>query len=235
VVTSRPPSSMRPDVGASKPAIIRRTVVLPEPEGPSIEKNSPSRICRSMSSTATTGGVPGNSLRSRDTATADSAAGVVAAIGESPLTVRSGLAGNIWPHRFPCKHRVHSETFVWSGTVRLVERSERIDCFVRVSRCLRGALCPLEAQGRADAVTRRLADVITLGLLPDGSPLPSEADLAERFGVATVTMSAPIEQPRLRERLPGPHSVGFHERAANRPQPLPEQSEKRTSSAGCRG
>jgi GntR family transcriptional regulator, transcriptional repressor for pyruvate dehydrogenase complex len=47
---------------------------------------------------------------------------------------------------------------------------------------------PLEAQGRADAVARRLADAITLGLLPDGSPLPSESDLAERFGVATVTV-----------------------------------------------
>ena len=29
---------------------------------------------------------------------------------------------------------------------------------------------PLEAQGRADAVARRLGDSITLGLLPDGSP-----------------------------------------------------------------
>jgi DNA-binding FadR family transcriptional regulator len=47
---------------------------------------------------------------------------------------------------------------------------------------------PLEAQGRADAVARRLADAITLGLLPDGSYLPSESDLADRFGVATVTV-----------------------------------------------
>ena len=47
---------------------------------------------------------------------------------------------------------------------------------------------PLEAQGRAEAVARRLADAITLGLLPDGSPLPSEADLAEHFGVATATV-----------------------------------------------
>jgi GntR family transcriptional repressor for pyruvate dehydrogenase complex len=38
---------------------------------------------------------------------------------------------------------------------------------------------PLEAQGRTDAVARRLADAITLGLLPDGSPLRWEADLAE--------------------------------------------------------
>src|SRR5881275_2080113 len=33
---------------------MRRQVVLPDPEGPSIEKNSPSRTSRSMPSTATT-------------------------------------------------------------------------------------------------------------------------------------------------------------------------------------
>ena len=53
-VTSAPPRKTRPAVGSSKPAIIRSTVVLPEPDGPSIEKNSPSRISRSRSSTAVT-------------------------------------------------------------------------------------------------------------------------------------------------------------------------------------
>jgi DNA-binding FadR family transcriptional regulator len=47
---------------------------------------------------------------------------------------------------------------------------------------------PLEVEGRAEAVARRLGEAITLGLLPDGSPLPAETDLAERFGVATVTV-----------------------------------------------
>ncbi len=51
-MTSCPASSMRPAVGVSKPAIIRRTVVLPEPDGPSIEKNSPSPISRSTPDTA---------------------------------------------------------------------------------------------------------------------------------------------------------------------------------------
>ena len=32
-----------PAVGSSKPAIIRIVVVLPQPDGPSSEKNSPSR------------------------------------------------------------------------------------------------------------------------------------------------------------------------------------------------
>src|SRR5687768_11396335 len=44
---------MRPDVGCSKPPIIRRVVVLPQPDGPSRLKNSPSRTSRSMWSTAT--------------------------------------------------------------------------------------------------------------------------------------------------------------------------------------
>src|SRR3972149_1940507 len=45
---------MAPLSGISKPAISRRQVVFPEPEGPSIVKNSPSRISRSTRSTART-------------------------------------------------------------------------------------------------------------------------------------------------------------------------------------
>ena len=41
-------------VGSSKPAIMRSVVVLPQPDGPSIEKNSPSWISNETSSTATT-------------------------------------------------------------------------------------------------------------------------------------------------------------------------------------
>ncbi len=52
--TSSPWRRIRPEVGSSNPAIIRRVVVLPEPDGPSIEKNSPSAISRSMPSTAVT-------------------------------------------------------------------------------------------------------------------------------------------------------------------------------------
>ncbi|WP_374970865.1 FadR/GntR family transcriptional regulator [Terrabacter sp. BE26] len=47
---------------------------------------------------------------------------------------------------------------------------------------------PLPPQRRADAVRRRLGEAIALGLLPDGSMLPPESDLADRFGVATVTV-----------------------------------------------
>src|SRR6476619_2936740 len=52
-VTSLPSSSILPDVGSSQPALRRRTVVLPEPDGPSMEKNSPWRMSRSTPSTAT--------------------------------------------------------------------------------------------------------------------------------------------------------------------------------------
>ena len=48
----RRPAGSRPSVGCSKPAIMRSVVVLPQPDGPSIEKNSPPGICRSMPSTA---------------------------------------------------------------------------------------------------------------------------------------------------------------------------------------
>src|SRR3989454_576914 len=50
--TRSPPMSISPDVGRSSPAIIRSSVVLPEPEEPSRTRNSPSRIERSTPSTA---------------------------------------------------------------------------------------------------------------------------------------------------------------------------------------
>ena len=78
-VTSRPRSRTVPAVGRSKPAIIRRTVVLPEPEGPRSVTNSPSPMLRSMPSTATTGAPPlENSLRSPTSCTAAPARAVTA-------------------------------------------------------------------------------------------------------------------------------------------------------------
>jgi GntR family transcriptional regulator, transcriptional repressor for pyruvate dehydrogenase complex len=47
---------------------------------------------------------------------------------------------------------------------------------------------PLETSGRAEVITRRLSDAISLGVLPDGLLLPPETELAERLGVATVTV-----------------------------------------------
>ncbi|MFB4316832.1 FadR/GntR family transcriptional regulator [Actinomadura sp. 21ATH] len=55
---------------------------------------------------------------------------------------------------------------------------------------------PLENRGRAETITRRLADAISLGLLADGEQLPSEPDLAAQLGVATVTVREALSDLR---------------------------------------
>src|SRR3954447_3081503 len=52
-VTSSSPRKIRPEVGSSRPAIMRSVVVLPQPEGPSRQKNSPSFTLKVESFTAT--------------------------------------------------------------------------------------------------------------------------------------------------------------------------------------
>ena len=52
----------------------------------------------------------------------------------------------------------------------------------------RTLFAPLEADGRAAAVARRLAQAISLGLLLDGERLPAESQLAVQFGVSPVTL-----------------------------------------------
>ena len=49
---SAPSIAIDPSVGASKPPIMRSSVVLPQPEGPSSEKNSPRRMSSETRSTA---------------------------------------------------------------------------------------------------------------------------------------------------------------------------------------
>jgi len=59
----------------------------------------------------------------------------------------------------------------------------------RMSHGARAALfAPLDQTGRVEAVTRRLVDAITLGLLADAEQLPAETDLAAQLGVSTVTV-----------------------------------------------
>src|SRR5215475_4990007 len=53
-VTRCSPKWMSPPSGSSKPAMVRRVVVFPHPEGPSRAMSSPSRTSRWRSSTATT-------------------------------------------------------------------------------------------------------------------------------------------------------------------------------------
>src|SRR5688500_5636387 len=54
-LTTRPPMEMVPALAVSRPAIVRSSVDLPQPEGPTSTISSPSRMARLTSSTATTG------------------------------------------------------------------------------------------------------------------------------------------------------------------------------------
>ena len=54
LLTTVSPSRIFPSVGRSKPAIIRRVVDFPQPEGPRKEMNSPSATSRLKSPTAVT-------------------------------------------------------------------------------------------------------------------------------------------------------------------------------------
>ena len=49
---SRPPCRMRPLLCASSPAMMRSSVVLPQPEGPRKQTNSPLWMSRSIASSA---------------------------------------------------------------------------------------------------------------------------------------------------------------------------------------
>ena len=53
VVTSSPPSRMRPVVGSTSRLIIFMVVVLPQPDGPIRQTSSPAGMSRSSSATAT--------------------------------------------------------------------------------------------------------------------------------------------------------------------------------------
>src|ERR1700674_4380547 len=53
-LTTLPPIRISPEVGSSRPAIMRSSVVFPEPEGPKRTRNSPSRLSKSTPTTAPT-------------------------------------------------------------------------------------------------------------------------------------------------------------------------------------
>ena len=62
----------------------------------------------------------------------------------------------------------------------------------------RSVLTPLDRDGRARAVERRLTQAIELGVFAEGEQLPSEAALAAQFGVATVTLREALVELRRR-------------------------------------
>jgi hypothetical protein len=54
VVTSAPPIWIAPSLACSRPAIMRNSVVLPQPDGPSSVTSVPASIVRSSGFTAVT-------------------------------------------------------------------------------------------------------------------------------------------------------------------------------------
>src|SRR3954454_18287777 len=92
-VTGSPLSRIAASLGSSRPAIIRRTVDLPQPEGPSRTMNSPSLTSRLTLSTAT---VPsGHTLVTSLSATVDTVylPAQLPAPGPSDVTVSTAVVG----------------------------------------------------------------------------------------------------------------------------------------------
>ncbi|MFC7959133.1 FadR/GntR family transcriptional regulator [Rhodococcoides kroppenstedtii] len=58
------------------------------------------------------------------------------------------------------------------------------------------AIESLASESRPVAVTRRLQQAIALGLIPDGSALPSESDFATQLNVSTVTLRSSLAELR---------------------------------------
>src|SRR4051794_22253120 len=81
--TSRPSMRIEPDVGVSNPAIMRRSVVLPHPDGPSSTRNSPSPVTKSTPSTAWTS--PSKVLVSEWPSTVATSSNVLAGAANEPL------------------------------------------------------------------------------------------------------------------------------------------------------
>jgi DNA-binding FadR family transcriptional regulator len=68
---------------------------------------------------------------------------------------------------------------------------------IRPTSAARAAVfAPLDGTGRAELVERRLTDAIVLGIIGSGERLPSETEMARRFGVATVTAREALEALR---------------------------------------
>ena len=111
----RPGARSAPDVGCSKPPIIRRVVVLPQPDGPRRQKNSPSRTSRLMWSTAA---ASPNCLTTSTSRTSTSGTGL--RLLRSPPQRRhdgpqapAGRGGRrIGPHGTRCQERPPRASFV---------------------------------------------------------------------------------------------------------------------------
>src|SRR5690348_14253416 len=122
-VTSTSPIEIVPSVISSRPAIIRKSVDLPQPEGPTSTMNSPSSTARLTSSTATT--PPENAL-----VTFSSSIPAIALVARlhRPHHVHLGLEGHV-----PRVHREHRARD-GRGLVACEEDDERGDLLRRRDR-----------------------------------------------------------------------------------------------------
>src|SRR5215831_2366991 len=87
--TTRPPIRISPAVGVSRPAIIRKSVVFPEPEGPRKTRNSPSRVSKSTLLTAPSSPSLKTLVRFRVSTTAIKPPGTSAIAKNEPLVLSS--------------------------------------------------------------------------------------------------------------------------------------------------
>src|SRR5687767_8622913 len=94
-----PPMRILPEVSVSSPAMMRRSVVFPQPEGPSSETNSPSRI---SSDTSFSAWKEPNSLRTRSM--------TMSAMDQAPLFARNAPdREQVAPDREDEEHRGKDE------------------------------------------------------------------------------------------------------------------------------
>src|SRR5215831_11180058 len=91
-LTTSPPIRTSPSVMSSRPAIMRRVVDLPQPDGPTRTTNSWSEISRSMPRTASTSSKRLTTLRSFTSAMSSS-------LGTSTLGGAGGEAGDVVVHQ----------------------------------------------------------------------------------------------------------------------------------------
>src|SRR5215468_7559708 len=82
-VTTCPPIRTSPELGCSRPAIVRSSVVLPHPDGPSSTRYSPGSVARSTPSIAWTL-PPSKSLRRSRTSTTSATGQPSASAADQP-------------------------------------------------------------------------------------------------------------------------------------------------------
>src|SRR5262245_49947763 len=192
-VTSLPAISIVPEVGSTKPPIMRRSVVLPQPDGPRIAKKSPRRISRSTGLTADVLPKLFETFRSRRSASIK----ICVRVPMPPCIRPAGQAG--WQGRGgrSSRHR------------HLLTSGKIVDC-IQILCQYRGAAnddgtsmnSPIAAAGitkglahrtLAAATAEELRRRILTGSFPAGYQLRQDA-LASEFGISRIPLREALLQ-----------------------------------------